>query len=145
MSNILTPIDSSDLSELIPEGDDVKYSTFCNVRAQAFNVNYKWKTHVLVTISGVAIQNKLEPYKDKGKYIKYRPRKKKEGLLSQFIPWEEFGTDVNKSPHFGKNKFMQILNKDSGLRARITITYKDTIGSELGNLCRDLWLDKLMK
>ena len=144
MSNIFVPIDSSNLSELIPEGDDIKYSTFCNVKAIAGNVTIKWKSYVLATKSGIAIQNKLEPSKEKGKYIKYKARKKKDGLIAQFIPWEDFGTDINKPPRFAKNRIQRTLNADGGVLKRIYLNFKDTRGSEFGHFCRDLWLDRFM-
>lgn len=145
MSNILIPINSSSLSELIPEGDDILYSTLCSVKALAGNVTIKWQTHVLATKSGFASQTKLEPKKEKGKFIKYRARKKKEGLITQFLPWEEFGTDINKPPSFAKNRVIHTLNADAGVLKRIYVNYKDIKGKEFGHFCRDLWLDKLMK
>ncbi len=144
MSKIFVPIDSSNLSEVIPEGDDIKYSTFCNVKAVAGNTTIKWKSYVLATKSGIALQTKLEPSKEKGKYIRYKARKKKMGLIAQFIPWEEFGTDINKPPRFGKNRLVHILNANAGALKRIYVNYKDTRGIEFGHFCRDLWLDKFV-
>jgi hypothetical protein len=141
----LVPIDSSNLSEIIPEGDDIKYSTLCNVRVAAGQSTIKWKSYVIVTNSGVAFQNKLDEHKDKGKYMRYKARKKKMGLVSEFVPWEEFGTNVEKPPRFAKNRIVKVLNKDAGVLKRIYINLKDTKGTGFGHFCRDLWMDKLMK
>ncbi len=144
MSNIYVPIDSSNLSEVIPGGDDILYSTLCNVKAVAYKVKIKWRSHVLATKSGIALQNKLEPKKEKGKYMKYKARKKKLGLIAEFHPWEEFGRDINKPPRFTKNSIVYTLNADAGKLKRIYIFYKDRDGQLFGHFCRDLWLDKLV-
>ncbi len=145
MSNIFVPIDSSNLSELIPEGDDILYSEYCNVQSRGSAIVLKWKSHVLATKSGFAAFTRIEPSKDKGKYILYKERKKKEGMIAQFIPWEDFGTDINK-PSFAKNHVKVILNKDSSLfRHKIYVWYKDPNSRGFGHFCRDLWFDKVMK
>lgn len=81
MSKILAPIDSSNLSELIPEGDDIKFSTQCDVRArQGTTIGStiaKWKSFVLATASGIALQNRLELNQYKDKHLRYKVRKKK--------------------------------------------------------------------
>jgi len=149
MSKIYAPIDSSNLSELIPEGEDVKYSTQCDVRARQGTMigstAAKWKSFVLATTSGIALQNRIEKKKDKGKYIHYKVRKKKMGLIAEFIPWEEFGTDIDKGPPFRRNRIALVLNAKQGVTKRIYLIFKDRLGFEFGHICRDLWLEKLMK
>jgi hypothetical protein len=144
MSKIFVPIDSSNLSELIPEGDDVIYSGYCNVRIVAGKAKIKWKSHVLATKSGFAAFTNIAPSKDKGKYIRYKERKKKEGMIAQFIPWEEFGTDINMPP-FSKNAASYTLNRDASKFKRIYVVHKDPNYKGFGHFCRDLWLDIVMK
>ncbi|MCK4286033.1 MAG: hypothetical protein KAX18_07510 [Candidatus Lokiarchaeota archaeon] len=149
MSKILAPIDSSNLSELIPEGDDIKFSTQCDVRArQGTTIGStiaKWKSFVLATASGIALQNRLELNQYKDKHLRYKVRKKKMGLVAEFVPWEEFGTDINKGPPFGRNRIVLVINAKYGVTKRFYIIFKDRIGYGFGHFCRDLWLDKLMK
>lgn len=75
MSNIYVPIDFTNLSEVIPEGDDILYSTICRVEVVglALKPKRKHKAHVLITDSGYAITNSL----------------RKSNLELNFYPWSE--------------------------------------------------------
>ena len=145
MSNIYAPIDSSNLSELIPEGDDILNSTLCKVQVTSRSVGIKWQCHVLVTTSGFASYTKLEPYTTRAGKTKYKKRKKKLGLIAQFIRWEELGTNIEKPPPFNKKRITYILNPQDSVLRRVIVSYKDLKGEGFGHFCRDLWLDKIMK
>ena len=67
------------------------------------------------------------------------------GLVAEFVPWEEFGTDIDKGPPFGRNRIVLVINAKYGVTKRFYIIFKDRIGYGFGHFCRDLWLDKLMK
>ena len=87
MSNIIVPIDVSNLSEAIPEGEDVIYSCFCRVAFffKAGNDNKGWDSHFLATKNGIAInlslnENLALPERAKRKY-------NKKMSLPQYIKW----------------------------------------------------------
>ncbi len=55
MSNFYVPIDYSNVSEVVPKGDDILYSTLCKIlRSRVGGGSIKWKSHVLITESGCA-------------------------------------------------------------------------------------------
>jgi len=144
MSNIYTPIDSSGLIRMIPEGDDILYSTLCKVQVISRNVRIKWQCHVLVTKSGFASYTKLEPYTTRTGKEKYKVRKKKLGMIAQFIRWEELGTNIEKPP-FSKNEIKHPLNPQASKLSSTYVFYKGLNAKGFGHFCRDLWLDKIMK
>lgn len=148
MSNIYEPIDSSNLSEVLPQGDDVLFSTMTKVVCSSGGSSIKWKSHVIASTSGIAYQSKLDPHKDKGNWVRYKVRKKKMGLVAEFVPWEEFGTDVDNPPKaqggFRKNSIVIILNKDAGMLKRVYVNFKDENKAGLGDFCLNYWMEKFM-
>jgi hypothetical protein len=58
MSDIFVPIDHTDLKEVIPPGENITYSTLCNVVEKGgvgpTSYKKKYKSHVLVTNKGIA-------------------------------------------------------------------------------------------
>jgi len=62
ISAIYIPIDFSNLSEVIPNGDDVICSTFCSI----VNSGRQWKSHVLLTNTGIGFK------KRKGENVFYK-------------------------------------------------------------------------
>lgn len=130
MSYIYVPVDTSNLTEIIPEGDDVLYSTMC----KAVYGDFKWQTHVLVSQSGFASFTRLEKYLTKKGKEKYKLRKKKEGLISVFTHWREPGQNRTKLK-FQKKRIHHRISKTSWL------FYTDIHSKELGRFCKALWLE----
>ncbi len=54
MSDLFIPINFSNLSKLIPEGEEIIYSTLCEVKFFLLKKKYVWKSHVLFTPNYVA-------------------------------------------------------------------------------------------
>ena len=54
MSDLYLPINYSNLSKLIPEGEDIIYSTLCEVKFFLGTYKHTWKSHVLITPNYVA-------------------------------------------------------------------------------------------
>lgn len=52
ISNFYIPINFSDLSKIIPKGDNILYSTLCNAKRK-FPEKKEWNSHVLFTNSGI--------------------------------------------------------------------------------------------
>lgn len=65
MSNIYVPIDFSDAKNRIPTGEDILYSTLCQVASGSAAYTTKWLSHVLMTEKGLVytapISNKFDP------------------------------------------------------------------------------------
>ena len=53
-SNIYIPIEYSKLSEIIPEDDEILYSTLCSAKWERRGETKFWQTHVLITRTGLA-------------------------------------------------------------------------------------------
>ena len=54
MSDEFIPIDSSNLPDIIPEHEDILYSTLCKGTFEKDSIlRKKWKTHLLMTYSGL--------------------------------------------------------------------------------------------
>lgn len=144
MSNIHVPIDTSNLSEIIPEGEDILYSTMCQIKAYGYNADKKWKSHVLVSKSGFASLSRLKPYETRAGSPRYEVSKKKEGLSLLFIRWEELSTNIERPP-FSKKAIVHVLNPEASPLRRTYASYKDLNAQGFGHYCRDLWLEKVMK
>ncbi|MBN1214325.1 MAG: hypothetical protein JXA99_02675 [Candidatus Lokiarchaeota archaeon] len=54
MPDIYIPINYSNLFKLIPEGEDIIYSTLCEVKLFLGTYKHTWKSHVLITPNYVA-------------------------------------------------------------------------------------------
>jgi len=135
MTNIHVPIDSSNITSLIPEGEDILYSTMCKVtlRLATGGKAAKWNSHVLVSQSGFASQTRLEPYVTKKGKNRLKIRKKKEPLLPTFTEWKTMKGQGLKQIPFTKQKILIVLNPMQ------FIHYKDTLNTGLGEFCRNLW------
>lgn len=144
MSNIHVPIDTSNLSEIIPEGEDILYSTMCKVNAVGYNADSKWESHVLVSKSGFASFTRLKPYETKSGSPRYKVGKKKEGLTMLFTKWEELSTNIEKPP-FKADVMSHVLNPEASLLRRTFAVYKGITTKGFGHFCRDLWLENVMK
>lgn len=78
MAEIYVPIDSSGIRKVIPEGEDILYSTMCKMivdkgMGAAYTNLTTWTTHVLMTQSGFAMNIP----------------NKKQATERKFIPWYE--------------------------------------------------------
>ncbi|MBA7657324.1 hypothetical protein ES703_65261 [subsurface metagenome] len=75
MSNIYIPIDYSDVASIIPEGEDILYSTLCHVkeRGGVGPTRYKktYNSHVVLTTNGIAFEVKRKLGKTRYNYIPY--------------------------------------------------------------------------
>ncbi|MFX1381577.1 MAG: hypothetical protein ACFFBP_03965 [Promethearchaeota archaeon] len=78
MSNIYVPIDYSNVKDVIPEGEDIKYSTLAKGwYMETFGPKRKttkWKTHILLTDKSIALQIPLELVYGYNEIKKLNPR-----------------------------------------------------------------------
>jgi hypothetical protein len=83
VSNIYIPIDSSDLSKVIPEGEDIIYSSLCKGEGTyiANNKNYFWNSHLLMTNRGLYFIIPLNARFSKKQIAKLDPK------VEVFVPW----------------------------------------------------------
>ena len=56
ITDIYAPINMSDLIEIIPEGEDIVYSSLFNGTTLKSNSHYSWISHILITPNGVAFK-----------------------------------------------------------------------------------------
>ena len=56
MSEIYVPIDSSDVKEVIPPGEDIIFSSLAKAHGYSGNSSVSWNTHVLFTSNGIAFK-----------------------------------------------------------------------------------------
>ena len=75
MSDFYVPINYSDVSSVIPQGEDIIYSTLCNAKVdRGFGYAYvdvtTWVTHVLITTKGLAF---TIPQRNKSNKLLYIP------------------------------------------------------------------------
>lgn len=136
MTNIHVPIDSN-LSVVIPQGEDILYSVNCEAELKGMGKNPKWKTQVLITKSGFASFTRMEKIVTETGKTKFKIRKKSLGMQATFTSWVELGlgASVKKTP-FTKNRIIHVL---SNLR---WIHYVDEYGTKAGDFCRNLWRDQ---
>ncbi len=90
MSNIYVPKDYSILTKVLPEGEEVLYSTICKIQATGHRIRgrKKWESHVLITKSGFAS-------------IMYNENNR---VSLKYIPWVDFsGEEVAL---FSKNRII---------------------------------------
>ncbi len=75
MSNIYVPIDFSEVGSVVPEGEDIVYSTICHVKQRggtgptSFKKSYN--SHVVLTTNGIAFEVKRKVSKTQCLYIPY--------------------------------------------------------------------------
>lgn len=74
MANLYVPIDYSNVSEIVPEGDDILYSTLCKYIKAVVGGTVKVKVHAVVTQSGIA-------------FCALKRKKKK--IYIEFIEWDQ--------------------------------------------------------
>ncbi|MFW9936389.1 MAG: hypothetical protein ACFFD5_01990 [Candidatus Thorarchaeota archaeon] len=91
MSNIYVPIDSSDLSKSIPEGEDIIYSSLCKGEGTSVADNKKhfWNTHLLMTNKGLYFKIPLDARYSKKQIAKLDPK------LEVFAPWYNISSIVS--------------------------------------------------
>lgn len=68
MKNIFAPLDLSNLMFFIPQDEEVLYSTYSEIEALVFGGTVEWKSHVLVTESGIAF---IDGPKKRNVFIKW--------------------------------------------------------------------------
>ncbi|MBY9005504.1 MAG: hypothetical protein KGD63_01975 [Candidatus Lokiarchaeota archaeon] len=78
ITDIYAPIESTNLKNIIPEGEDIVYSSFFNGTMLHSNRHYSWASHILITLNGVAF-NVPNIYK------------RKNPMENVYLPW----CDVN--------------------------------------------------
>ncbi len=76
MSNIYVPIDYSEVSGVIPGGEDILYSTLCHIKERggfAGSTAYKktYNSHMVLTNNGIAFEIKRRLGKTRYEYIPY--------------------------------------------------------------------------
>ena len=83
LSNNYVPIDISDLSKVISEGEDIIYSSLCKAEGTyiANNKKYFWESHLLMTKKGVYFKIPLEIRYSKKQIKNLNPK------LEVFVPW----------------------------------------------------------
>jgi len=132
MSFIFIPINYTNLSENIPEGEDILYSTLCNIHQKVFSGVVRWISHVLVSDSGLTYK-----IKQKRKYV------------NNFLPWDEIKKIRRKgggmlviSPLNAILKLNQIKMKPKfDKRFETKIDFRKRINS-FGNLVMNLFSKK---
>ncbi len=128
MAEIYVPIDYSNLSEVIPEEDDILYSTLSKVTRIVWCGTQKWKSHIIITKSGFAMT---------------LPTKRKIGLT--FNPWntvheiklKSFNKCVFKfgASYINALEFKVIRN--SNFESKNSLKQR---ANKFGSYCKQLWL-----
>lgn len=134
MSNLYVPIEYSNVSEAVPEGDDILYSTFCKVNKVGPMGTARVKSHAVVTQSGIGL-------------CAMKKRKKQTALT--FLEWDGL-TGVKDS--YGKTLFK--WGRSSYKRIRIAVlrdseyeskeSFKDR-QKKFSVFCNELWSLKVNK
>ena len=139
MSRLSIPIESTNLTDVIPEGDSIIYST--DLKADLFALrpyvsgstftSGKWQTHFLISESGIAYFSKIEKViTDKGKE-KIRIRSKAEGLIPVFFSWKEI-----EHPGLGSKNTIQ--HRIFGNK-KVAVNFKNKYSGDIGWIFRGLW------
>jgi len=71
MSNLYVPIDYSNVSEAVPAGDDILYSTLCKVFKVVGLQAVRVKMHAVITQSGIALRRMKKMKKGTPIFIKW--------------------------------------------------------------------------
>lgn len=143
MSNLYVPIDYSQLSEVIPEGEDILYSTLSSAQLiNAMGGKTNWDTHILITKSGFAAFSRVEKYLTKKGKARYNLIKKKKKIAT-FYPWKGSGL---KKITFKKKKIIVVLSKVNFIHyeAKIDKNFESSNSfkqrsKEFGTFCQKLW------
>lgn len=98
MAEIYVPIDSSSARYVIPNGEDILYSTMCKmIIDKGFGPAYTnlttWTTHVLMTKSGFAMN----------------VAHKKQATETKFIPWYEIKNLLYTGIFWGGKEFLRFI------------------------------------
>lgn len=149
MSNLYVPIDYSQLSEVIPEGEDILYSTLGFAQLiSAMGGKIKWNTHILITKSGFAAFSRVEKYLTKKGKEKYNIIKKKK-TIATFYPWHELKGSGLKTTPFTKKKVIVVLSKVNFIHyeAKIDKNFESSNSfnqrsKEFGTFCQKLWEER---
>lgn len=106
MSNIYVPIDYSDVKNVIPQGEDIIYSTLCKATIdKSFGpiINKtKWLSHVLMTEKGIAFSV---------------PQKKKPTEFV-YVPWYEIYHTWNDGIFLRNLTEMLIVTRDPNFESK---------------------------
>lgn len=147
MSQIHVPIDISNLSGVIPPGDDILYSTLCTVEYIKIlpGDRAQWESHLLITRSGFAAFTLIEKEtKDKGE-IKYTISKKGP-FIPEFVKWEDLRGAALKKVPFTKDIFSHVLTNKQFVTYKVKFDEKfeskqhfKQRSNEFGGFCRILW------
>ncbi|MBN1217280.1 MAG: hypothetical protein JXA99_17800 [Candidatus Lokiarchaeota archaeon] len=109
ISDIIVPISVSTLKDLIPESDDIFFSTLATNTITIGNRIYKWNTHLLVSTSGVTCRllNYMHPTKP---------------MVDLFTPWHDvvvgegvldvWNSEINSKIYHVGRPMIDKLNKD---------------------------------
>ncbi|MFX1382093.1 MAG: hypothetical protein ACFFBP_06570 [Promethearchaeota archaeon] len=114
---IYVPLDVSNLREIIPEGEDIIYSTFCKGYNYIGGTEYRWLSHVLITENYVAFQepdyySRKSPLKNKYVYWDEIQKVKKLGKLAGFMIDKHFGYTITRDERFEtKEQFKKRLKE----------------------------------
>lgn len=132
MSDLYVPIDYSNVSEVVPEGDDILYSTFCKVIRTTSGGTAKTKTHAVITQSGIAFCS-MTKKKNQSEltFLKWDELKKVRGYMgSTQLLW---GRGAYRNVRVGVLRDPEYESKDS---------FKDRQKKFL-TFCKDLWSKKV--
>jgi hypothetical protein len=112
-SQIYVPIDLSKLSELIPPGDDILYSTICKLIFiyRGGNKQKKWNSHVLVTKSGIATHVKFSTELRSGEDRPGKQKYSKNENIAHFFKWTDLKGQGLKQTPFTSKKVLVLLTK----------------------------------
>ena len=107
MADIYVPLDYSDVGSVIPQGEEVIYSTLCKaIVDRGFGAVYtnitKWVTHVLITTKGLACSV---------------PQKKKPNI-SIYMPWYDIFHVWNDGIFVGSLKEMLVMTRDPNFESK---------------------------
>ena len=126
MSNIYVPIDSSDLSKAIPEGEDIIYSSLCRGEGSfvSFDKKFYWDSHLLMTKKGLYFFVPLDARFSKKQIAKLDPKPE------VFIPWHNVSNvvaigDLGERGGFIAKKAVKFAEK-AGKFSMIVVTGVET-------------------
>ncbi len=129
MSNIFIPIEYSNVSEVVPKGDDILYSTLCEMyKLQVGGSHKKWESQVLLTQSGCAFNGPKKRKKTELLFLKWTGLRKIRTTLSKNLAlrygrggYGEIRLNVMRDPEYeSEEDFLKRKNN-------------------FPNFCRELW------
>lgn len=121
LSNIYVPIDSSEINDIIPEGEDIIYSTFFRAEVSLFATK-QWGGHLLMTNKGVYLNVPVDL------------TKKEQKREETFVPWYNIMDPKNR---------LLTLTGIEGLNAELSFTL--TILSDSNRESEESYVDRIAK